>query len=75
MCNLELSIVVHDCNPRTEEAELGEFQVQAQPGPYLKSMGMGGGDPRLTWARAWYCLKVSGWMLVVMSLIPEFGRL
>lgn len=45
MYSLELSVVVHDCNPSTEEAELGEFHVQAQPGPYLKNMGMGVGIP------------------------------
>lgn len=59
-------------NPSTEEAELGEFQVQAT---LSQKYGHGGGDPRLTSARAWNCLKVSGWMSVVMFLIPEFGRL
>lgn len=48
-CNLELSVVVHDCNPSPDEADMEESQVQAPPVHYFKRVG----DPRLTWARAW----------------------
>jgi hypothetical protein len=32
--NLQLCVVVHDCNPSTQEVDGGKFQVQGQPGPH-----------------------------------------